>query len=83
MDVMTPKGYLVVTVTGIAMAFVYAGSCWWFPFADCFCCKGKGRHTRDDRKVHRDCRWCRGSGKRLRIGRRIYNKFEQARRRAK
>jgi len=58
---------------------MYAGSCWWFPFANCWCCKGAGRHRRKDGKVLRDCRICKGTGKRLRIGRRIWNRYKKAR----
>ena len=41
-------------------------SCWWYPFARCWCCKGTGRHGK---KVFRDCWWCGGRGRRLRVGR--------------
>ena len=51
----------------------YALSCWWYPFGSCWCCKGLGRHMRDDRKVQRLCWWCKGSGRRRRVGRRLYD----------
>lgn len=71
-----PRATLVLA--GCAWAVCYAGSCWWFPFGRCWCCKGRGAHKRRDGKVFRDCRhllgWgCGGSGRRLRIGRRVYN----------
>ena len=52
---------------------VYVLSCWWLPFAPCWCCKGGGRHFRKDGKALRMCRWCKGSGRRRRIGRRFYD----------
>lgn len=61
-----------------AAVSIYTGSCWWFPFGYCMCCKGRGSHKRKDGKVFRDCRhilgWgCGGTGRRLRAGRRVYN----------
>lgn len=61
------------------VAALYAGSCWWFPYAPCWCCDGKGRHYRKDGKVLRDCKWvCKGSGRRLRIGRRLWNRYKRS-----
>lgn len=67
----------------LAGPLVFVGSCWLAPYANCLCCVGKGRHYRDDRKVHRDCWWCKGSGRRLRVGRRIYNAIHKRRSAAK
>lgn len=51
----------------------YAVSCWWFPFGKCWCCHGRGTHSRKDGKVFRDCKWiCKGTGRRRRIGRTAY-----------
>lgn len=70
-------------LTGLGLAAlaaaVYAGSCWWFPFAHCGRCGGAGRHTRGDGRVYRLCRRCAGTGRRLRVGRRIYNHYARVR----
>lgn len=71
-------GSVVLVVT--ALALLYLASCAWWPFANCWCCGGSGRHSRGDRKVFRNCRWCRGSGRKLRLGRRFYNRIAKARR---
>ena len=64
---------------GIALlcGLIYAGSCWWYPLGHCWCCKGSGRHAREDGKVYRPCWWCKGTGRRWRIGRRIWNYFHR------
>lgn len=67
------KAWLIGFAIPAGWALYYAGSCWWFPFGHCWCCKGRGRHTRKDGKVFKDCWWCGASGRRLRLGRRIYN----------
>jgi hypothetical protein len=69
-------------LVGVVLAVIYAGECWWFPFARCWCCGGSGKHLRKDRKVFRDCRWCRGSGRRLRVGRQVWNWWAARRREA-
>ena len=81
---LTVKGWFVLVIVVLIMAVTYAGSCVWNPWHDCWCCKGTGKHYRneDKPKVFRRCWWCKGSGKHMRIGRKIYNKFEMARRRA-
>lgn len=60
----------------------YAVSCWWFPFARCWRCGGRGRIERKGGRVFRNCRWCKATGRRLRIGRRIYNRSRSERKRA-
>jgi hypothetical protein len=70
-----PRGVLAITAFGWAV--YYAVSCWWFPFGNCWCCHGRGRHDRKDGRVFRDCRMCRGAGRRRRVGRTV---FEWARR---
>lgn len=55
------------------------GSCWWFPLANCWCCKGTGRHSRKDGKVFRECWWCGGRGRRFRLGRKVWNHFRRLR----
>ncbi len=76
------KMTLLMIAAVVVWILYYAGSCWLFPLADCFCCKGNGKHARKDRKVFRRCWWCRGSGARWRIGRRIWNYFHRKRARA-
>jgi hypothetical protein len=71
--------WLALTGLAVAAALAYACSCWWFPYAACWCCHGDGKHQREDRKVHRLCRWCAGTGRRLRIGRRVYNHYARLR----
>jgi hypothetical protein len=63
----------------IVLAAVKVVQWWWRPFGNCWCCKGRGRHSRKDGKVFRDCWWCRGSGRRLRVGRRVWNRFAKVR----
>lgn len=68
------EGWMVITLAVLAWAVYYAGSCWWFPFKHCWCCKGRGVHLRKDGKVYRECKWvCKGRGRKLRIGRKVYN----------
>ena len=69
------------TATGLALLFagLYIAECAWWPFAKCWCCKGSGKHSREDGQVWRTCRWCKGSGDRLRVGRRIWNRFARVR----
>lgn len=63
----------IAIAAALVWALVYAGSCWWFPFKACSRCKGTGRISREDRKVHRLCRRCASTGRRLRAGRRVWN----------
>jgi hypothetical protein len=71
----------VLIWTGIGLLIVagYGLACWWRPYADCWCCKGVGKHYREKdgkrMKTFRKCRWCRGTSARLRIGRRVYNYY--------
>jgi hypothetical protein len=69
---------ILLVLLGLAAVVVYAGSCWWYPFAHCRWCGG-GRRYRSDRKVFADCWACKGAGRRLRTGRRVWN-WIQARR---
>jgi hypothetical protein len=71
--------YVTLPLLAVGLAAVYAGSCWWFPFARCLSCEGSGRRARKDGKVWRPCRRCKGSGRRMRVGRWIYNYFAAAR----
>lgn len=71
------RGTLTATAIGLTLLVlaVYAASCAVWPFADCWCCRGRGHHRpKGNRKLSRPCRWCRASGKRLRIGRRVWNR---------
>jgi hypothetical protein len=63
-----------------AVTIFYVGGCAWWPFANCWCCDGSGRHSRKDGKVFRNCWWCKGTGRRLRIGRRIWNQIRSVQR---
>lgn len=74
---MTGQAWLVSAGVAVLAALLYAGSCWWFPFAACWCCDGAGTHRRKDGKVFKDCWWCAGSGRRLRIGRKVFNHFNR------
>lgn len=76
-------GWLVATLTVIVAVGVYVLSCWWWPFARCWCCDGKAHHSpKDNSRISRPCRWCRGTGKRLRLGRRVWNRFAKIRKAA-
>lgn len=79
---MTALAWLVSAGVAALVALLYAGSCWWFPFAACWCCSGGGRHHRKDGRVFKDCWWCAGSGRRLRIGRKVWNHFSRLRKEA-
>lgn len=57
----------------VLVGLAYAGSCWWMPYAPCWCCKRAGTHSRKDGKAFRLCRICTGTGRRLRLGRRLWN----------
>ncbi len=46
----------------LAAAAVWTVRAYFWPFAACGWCKGRGR--RQMGKRHGDCRWCRGSGRR-------------------
>ena len=71
---------MIATGTLLVAALVYAGSCWVWPFADCWLCSGRGSHRpKNNRKLSRPCRWCKASGKRLRIGRRLANAIRERR----
>lgn len=71
------KTVLMEIAVAVAAILIYACSCWWFPLAKCYCCKGLGAHARKDGKVFRPCWWCSGSGHRWRIGRRVWNFFRR------
>ncbi|MFF3867324.1 hypothetical protein [Micromonospora sp. NPDC001898] len=73
-----PWGWLLGAL--LLAAVGYAGSCWWWPFARCRRCDGRGKFTRADSKVWRTCRRCKGSGSRLRAGRKVWNRFAKVRR---
>ena len=75
-----------LVIAGVAAAVLawYALSCWWFPLAHCWCCRGRGSHSRDDGTVYRPCggwrcwpRGCGGTGRRWRVGRRVWNFFRR------
>jgi hypothetical protein len=68
---------------GLVVLVMYAGSCWWFPYAACGRCEGVGKFRREDSKVWRKCRRCRGSGERLRVGRRVWNYWHHRRQEAR
>ena len=61
----------VIVGLAVLVPLAYALSCWWLPYASCWCCKRTGIHARG--KVFRPCRICSGSGRRLRVGRRLWN----------
>ena len=53
---------------GAAAVVAYVATCWWWPFAFCACCRGKGKHFRKDGRAFRDGGWCAGRGRRFRVG---------------
>jgi hypothetical protein len=63
----------------LVWTLAYLAGCRWRAFKPCWCCKGNGKHYRDDGKAFRDCWWCGGSGRKLRIGRRVWNRFAKVR----
>ncbi|MEV5629209.1 hypothetical protein [Micromonospora tulbaghiae] len=76
-------GWVMVALAAVVFIAVKVASWRWRPWAPCWCCKGTGKHYRDDGKVFRDCWWCRRSpGRRLRIGRRVWNRFAKVRKAA-
>lgn len=74
------RGTLTAIGFALALALVYAGSCWLWPFARCGVCSGNGRRSREDGRVFRLCWWCKGTGRRQRIGRRVWNRARALRR---
>lgn len=70
-----------IALAVLAWALGYAASCWMYPWVDCSCCHGKGKHRskKDDRKFRR-CFWCSGKGSFFRFGRRVWNATVGARR---
>jgi hypothetical protein len=71
-----PRGFLILV--GVVWLAVYGVGCWWFPFGNCWCCKGKGVHYRKDGKAFRDCKWvCKGRGRRRRFGRTVFEWFRK------
>ena len=70
---MTPE--LIIFLTAVTGAAVYALACWVRPFARHRRCQGTGtRHTLILRRL-RMCRRCKGSGLVLRRGRAVFNYF--------
>lgn len=53
---------------GAAYAGAYVATCWWWPYAFCWCCHGKGKHFRRGGRAFRDCGVCAGRGRRFRVG---------------
>lgn len=74
---------LALVLLGMAVALVYAASCWWWPFAKCGRCGGKGKRERADGKVWRDCKRCKASGRRLRVGRKLWNYLHEQKKAAR
>jgi len=50
----------VAAVTLAVAGKLLSGRLWWRPWGHCWCCKGKGRHSRRDGRLWHDCRICRG-----------------------
>lgn len=58
---------------GLVWLVGYAASCWWFPYVDCLCCKGKGKHRSKKGKTFRRCKVCSGKGSWFRFGRVVWH----------
>jgi hypothetical protein len=69
------RGALYLTLAGLVWLVGYVFACWFWPFANCGKCKGKGRRRSPTGRAFRRCPRCKGSGRRLRTGRRIFNKL--------
>lgn len=67
-------GELIAWAIGAAViaAPVYWFVCWFWPFADCRKCKGRGQFASPSGKYRRRCRRCKGSGTKVRLGRRVW-----------
>ena len=57
---------------GLVAGLVYAGHCWFLPFASCRKCEGDGKFRSKSGRSWRRCRRCKGSGERVRVGRRLW-----------
>lgn len=60
-----------VAAAVVALAW-YTIACWWWPFAACLKCDGRGKFTSKSGRAWRRCRKCKGSGERVRVGRRLW-----------
>lgn len=56
----------------VVTLIVYAGHCWFRPYAACLKCKGAGKFRSASGRSWRKCRRCKGSGERIRVGRRLW-----------
>jgi hypothetical protein len=62
-------------ICAVVVLGYYVLACWWFPLANCWCCKGSGKHRSKSGKTFRRCRTCSGSGSWFRVGRRLWDWF--------
>ena len=58
----------VLILVGLAVAVVYAGSLYVWPWRPCSKCSGTGRNKGSSRKRFGLCARCQGSGRRRRLG---------------
>lgn len=72
---------MTIEVLALAAATVvgwYVLACWWFPYANCWCCSGSGKHRSRSGRTFRKCRVCSGKGAGFRVGRRVWDWFRGA-----
>lgn len=70
-------GWLLVHPVAGALAFLvgYAAACWWYPLANCWCCRGGGKHRSRGGATFRRCSVCAGKGSWFRVGSRLLAAF--------
>ena len=64
--------WVILVLGGFAWAGGYAFACYFWPFARCPKCKGRGAHASPSGRYSRTCRRCKGIGRRERTGLRIF-----------
>lgn len=68
-------GGQLLVVAGAVAALWYGVACWWFPFTNCWCCRGGGKHRSRSGRTFRPCRVCGGRGAYFRVGARAWHWF--------
>lgn len=63
---------MLIVVVWLVWAGGYAFACYFWPFARCPRCEGRGGHLSPSGKYSRTCRKCKGIGRRERTGLRIF-----------
>jgi hypothetical protein len=63
---------MIVIAGGLLWVGGYAFACWFWPFARCPKCEGRGAHASPSGRYSRTCRRCKGVGRRERTGLKIF-----------